>query len=301
MILRMPNAQKPTALRARVAYTLGTIHYRLGDYGSGRRLQEDEALTIFRQIGDRQGMAATLIGVALNKQALQQSDEAREHLQLSVQMWRELGNDSAADYALHNLGRIAAAQKDFATAWAILEPLAANFQARGDLRGAASAFCSLGDAAAIQGHFFKAKGYHQDGLELYRQVDDVAAIARVLADIGNVAREVGDFPGANDYYRESLRKAVEAARRTLIARALAGMGKCALAQGRFERALMLAGSGAELFQTIAASNVKKYRQTFSEILEQSRPAMDPAHYARILARSRCLALDQTLEYALAPD
>ncbi len=62
MILRMPAAQQPTGLRARVVYTLATLYYRLGDFGSARRLQEEEALPIFRQVGDRRGMASALVG-----------------------------------------------------------------------------------------------------------------------------------------------------------------------------------------------------------------------------------------------
>jgi len=301
MILRMPGAQSPTLLRARVAYSLGAIYYRLGDFGPARRWQEDEALPVFRQVGDLQGAASTLIGVALIKHSMQKVEEATEDLQESVQLWRALGNDSAADYALHNLGRFAVAQKDFATAWAILEPLAANFEARGDLWGAASAYCSMGDAAASQGHFFKSKSYHLDGLERYRKIGDAASMARVLADVGNVAREVGDYTGADAYYRESLGMAMEAARRTMMARALAELGKSALAQGHFERAVMLSGAASEHFRGIGDSNVAQYRQTFLETLEQARASLDAAIYARTLGRAKSLTLDQTLEYALGTD
>ncbi|MFN0105546.1 MAG: protein kinase domain-containing protein [Bryobacteraceae bacterium] len=298
-ILRMPAAQQPTALRARVAYTLATLCYRLGDYGSARRLHEEEALRIFRQIGDRRGMASALVGLGVIKHCLRRFEEAKGHLQSAVQMWRELGDDEAADYSLHNLARIAEAQKDFVTARAILETLAVNLRARGDVRGTAFALTSLGDVAAGQGHLGQAKEYHEDGLRLFRELGDAAGMAPVLADLGNLARDAGDYAAAEERYRESLRKAVEAARRTHIARALIGMATCALLQCRHERALMLAGSASAILKSVVASGLSDYRGTAQNILEQSRLQLDPADHARILAQSRCFTLDQTLEYALA--
>ncbi|MEX2263949.1 MAG: protein kinase [Bryobacteraceae bacterium] len=296
--LRMPTAQAPTSLRARVAYAAGTLCYRLGDSASARRLHEDEALPIFRRLGERKGTASLMNGLAIIKHHLQRSDEAKAHLEEAVEIWREMGDDASADYSLNNLARIAASQRDYATARAILEPLAANFRDRGDLRGAASALSSLGDIAASQGDLSRSKEHQQDSLRLFAEIGDTAGMARVLVDLGNLARESESYEEASEYYKDSLRKTAQRGRRTHLSRALVELAKCALRQSQPERALMLAGSVLGVLQTVAASAGNEYRKAVQEIIEQSRREMDPAAHAQVWAKSRCLTLDETLRYAL---
>ena len=296
--LRMPEAQGATPPRGRAAYAAATLCYRLGDYASALRHQAGDALPVFRQVGDRKSVASVLISLAFVKQGLGRTEESKAHLEEAISIWRDLGDDAAADYSLSNLARIAEGEGDYATAKAILEPLVGRLRARGNLRGTASALSSLGDIAAAQGDLSRAHAYQTESLSIFGELHDATGLARVLADLGNLAREGGRVGEARARFRESLRKAVEAGRRTHVVRALAGMAQCALSESQPERALALAGAALSVLQTIATSGDIKQRKLLQEALDRCRAGLDPAVYARELARCRRLTFEQAVAAAL---
>ncbi len=296
--LKMPEAQAATPHRGRAAYAAATMCQRLGDFASALRHHAADSLLVFRHLGDQKGVASVLIGLASTKQALGHPEDSKAHLEEAIVIWRELGDDVAADYSLNNLARISEKQGDHSTAKAILEPLVARFRARGNLRSAASALSSLGDIAAAQGDFPRAQAYQTESLSIFNELNDATGIARVLADMGNLARDRGRFEEANDRYRASLRKAVESGRRTHVVRALTAMAHCSLSESQAERALALAGSAVSVLQTIAAQNDIKHIKMIQDALDRCRVALDPAVYARGLAKSRRLTFEQAVAHAL---
>jgi len=300
-VLRMPGAGAPTLMRARLAYSASSLCTRLGDWASALRLQEGEAMSIYRHFGDRQGIATVHNGLGYIKRMLGQSTESRAHFEEAVQIWRSLGNDEAADYTLNNIARLAEKQLDHATAEAILEPLVDRFRARGNLRDAASALGSLGDCAAAQGQFARARDYYEQSLHSFTVLDDATGCARVLTDLGNLARETGHFDEAGKHYRESLRKASVGGRRTHIVRALAEMAVCALRQSATPRALTLAASASTILQMISSDVANEHRKMIQEVFDGCRAALFPAVYADLLARSRRMTVQQSIEYALKAD
>ena len=300
-VLRMPGAEAPTSLRARVAYSASTLCARLGDWVSALRLQESEAMPIYRQLGDRQGIATVLNGHGYIRGMLGQVTESRAHFEEAIQIWRSLGNDEAADYALSNMARFAESQGDHVTAEAIMQPLVDRFRARGLLRDAASALSTLGDSAAAQGHFARAREYYEQGLNSFRELDDTNGCAHALADLGNLAREAGHFDEAERHYRESLQQAAAAGRRTHIIRALVEMGVCALRQSWLERAFTLAASASAIQQLISSDSASEHRRAIQELLGRCRSALSPAVYADLSARSRRMSLQQSVDYALGFD
>ena len=240
-------------------------------------------------------------GLGYIRGMLGQCTESRANFEEAVQMWRSLGNDEAADYTLNNLARLAQSQRDHATAEAILEPLVDRFRARGNLRDAASALGSLGDIAAAKGEFQQAQDCYERSLDVFIELDDHGGCARILADLGNLARESGNFEEAGRHYCESLKKAADAGRRTQIVRALAEMSTCAFYQSYLERALTLAAAASGILKTIGSNSAKEQQKAIQDVFDRCRPILPSAKYADVLARSRRMTLQQSVEYALASD
>jgi predicted ATPase len=296
-VLRMPEAQEPTAYRARTAYLGATQCYRLGDFASSVRYHAD-GLSILRRLGDRTSIASVLIGIAMSKQALGRCEESRMHLEEAIAIWRELGDDVAADYSLSNLAQVAKAQGDYPTAKAVLEPLVHRLKARGDRRNTALALSSLGDIAAAQGDIRRAGEYQSESLAVFTELNDATGQAMVLADLGQLARNEGRFAEARSRYRESLRKAVEAGRRTHLVRALTGLAECALNDSDPAHAAALAAFALSQLETVAASGEIKHRKAVQEVLERCRAGLDPSLYAREMARCRRMTFEQAIAYVL---
>ena len=294
-ILHMPGAQAATVYRARSAYSAATMAYRLSDFaGANHRMQE--AIRIFRESGDRRGLASALLGAGAPLQQLNRWSEARAHLQESADIWAELGNETGRDYALNNLATVAQSEHDYEGARALLEPLVERFRLRGDTQATASALVALGDIAAAQQNPPFAQSCYTEALELFRTLRDDAGIGRVLAHLGDLNCDCGDHRAATNFYLEALRETVKVGRRSNIARVLGSIAECTAVQSRPKRALMLAGAATSMWSAVNGGDATA-RQCIQKIFDRTRLSIDPAEHDRVWCAGQCLTLDQVIQYA----
>lgn len=295
-ILRMPGTEDPTRLRARLAYSAGTLEYRLRNTSSSENWH-GEALRIFRDLEDCPGIAATLIALSMNARRDRRFEEARAMLEEAARLWRQAGDDISADNALSNLGMIAQDQGDYQGAGAIFEQLVVRFRAGGNLMGVASAMSCLGDVAAAQKDYVPARARYQQSLELFRQLDDRAGAARVLVDLGNLMRDCCDYEAARVLYLKSLQESVAVGRRSSIARTLTAMAECAVCQGRHVRGLKLAGAAAAIWRTVGAEGESAEQTAIQRVLETTASKLDLPQHSQAWTAGRAMNTPQVAMYA----
>lgn len=295
-ILRMPGAEDRTALRGRLAYCAGILEYRLRNTFSAEKWHR-EALEIFRELEDRQGIAASLNALSMNARRDKRFEEARAMLDEAARLWREAGDDVSADNALSNLGVIAQDQGDHQGAGAIFERLALRFRAGGNLGGVASAMSCLGDVAAAQKDYVLARTRYQQSLELFRQLNDRAGAARVLVDLGNLMRDCSDYEAARVLYLESLQESVAVGRRSSIARTLTAMAECAVCQGRYVRGLKLAGAAAAVWQTVGTEGESAEQNAIQKVLETTASQLPGPHHSQAWKAGQAMNTPQVAMYA----
>jgi tetratricopeptide (TPR) repeat protein len=295
-ILRMSGAGGVTVWRARAAYSAGTMAYRLNDFNSALK-HELDAIRIFRELGDRRGLASALLGGAIPMQQLKRCAEATSLVEEASCIWAELGEDSARDYALNNLASIAHSEGDYSKARAILEPLVQRFRARDDTQAAAWALSALGDIAAAQKEPQLARSHYEEALELFHFLDDPSSLARVMTDLADLNRECGDHQAAAALYMQALREAAKIGRRSSIARLLGAMAECAMAQDRSKRALTLAAVAAGLWHAVGGGGDTAARQAVRRVYDRTRLSLDPAEHSRIWKGDHPLSVDEAVQYA----
>jgi hypothetical protein len=100
-------------------------------------------------------------------------------------------------------GALAAAQRDFPAARALLEAALGEAAARGDPAGTARARCALGAVLTEQGDFRGARALLETGLAAGRGAGDRAAAAEAVAALADLTATEGDFPGAGALYAEA--------------------------------------------------------------------------------------------------
>ncbi len=296
-ILRMHGAQGRTALRARAAHSAGVLAGRMRDMPSSTNWFS-EALAIFRELNDRQGIATSLNALSLNARHERQFQEGRAMLEEAVQLWKETGDEAAADRALSNWGQIAKDQGDLEGARAVFEQLAVRFRARGNVGGAASAMSCLGDVAAAQNNGTLARSHYEQSLALFRGLNDRAAVARVLADLGNLTRDSKDYEAARAFYFESLQESVKVGRRTSLARTLAAMAWCAVCQERYTRAVKLAGAAASLWKTVGTAGDAADRDAIQRVWEATASRMPAPEHFSAWRTGQQFDVPQAVEYAV---
>jgi predicted ATPase/DNA-binding SARP family transcriptional activator len=233
--LARPGAESRTNERARALHGAGVLSYYQGDYRASRSLQE-ESLAIFRELGDRQGIAWALNGLADVADVQGEHDAARTLYEESLSLFRELGDRHGIASLLHHLGRVVRDQGDFDAARAYYEENLAIFRELGNRQNVAWALYHLGNVAAQQGNYEAAYAYQNEGLAIFRELGNRQGAAWVLHDLADAANVQGARDVARALYEESLSLFRELGNKLGVALTLHYSGDVIGAQGDFETA-----------------------------------------------------------------
>jgi predicted ATPase len=298
-LLRLEGAKAPSKVRGRVLFSAGALASQQGDYASATTLMR-QALEIARQLGDQQGVAVALNGLAVQSREQGDTAASRAFLEESLSVWRELGDAEGEARALSNLANAAKEQGDYARALSLCEECLSIFRRLGDQTGIAWSLSCHGDLAREQGDIGSAKSLYQQSLAAFRGLRDEWGVASSLADLGNLALDQEDYATAQRLYGESMSVFGELGHKRGIARLLDCFARAAAAQGQAERALRLAGAAAALRQSIGASLIPVEQAKLDQCLEQARRALSGTAASTAWLEGWALPPEKAIEMAAPP-
>ncbi len=177
----------PTAPRAKALKAAGNlVSAGQGDYASGRAFYE-ESLAIWRQLGNREGIA-TLLG-NLGFVAYCQGDDASGHAfyEESLAIRREVGDKWGIALSLNNLGSVACRKGNYEKANVLFKESLALWQELGDQQNIAMVLTGLGLAACGQGDYALARAFLRDGLAIRRSVRASLSIPESIEGLAGLA------------------------------------------------------------------------------------------------------------------
>jgi predicted ATPase len=161
----------PPALKAEGLLWAGSCRFFTGDYAGSAALSE-EALSLFRRLGDRQRVADTLDRLAAQQLAVGRVEEARASTTESLALFEQLGDRRRTMYPLNKLAELERRDGRPEQARAALERSVALAREFGDVWWAAASLHGLADWALEEG--------------------DVPRAARLCGESTAMARELGD-------------------------------------------------------------------------------------------------------------
>jgi CHAT domain-containing protein len=184
--------------------------YRLKDQDSPDSRQQavqklDEAISLFRAVGDRRGEAEVFQVLSFRFFVARDYQAAVDYLRQAQALWHSLaeyGAEATALYSMANyLGRLGESEKRLG---ALTEALGLR-RALGDRWGEALVLDSLGDLYDTMGGLQEALNAKQQALSIFRggqwRVDYEFT---ALADIGHIYEELGEPQKALDYHHQAL-------------------------------------------------------------------------------------------------
>jgi tetratricopeptide (TPR) repeat protein len=245
----------------------------------------EEALGIYRELGDLRGVVGQLNNLGVNRRFLGDYDGARYWLEQSVGICRELNDRSAIASALSNLADVLRRQGHAAEArTALLESLALFREVR-HATGQAWSLNHLGDLARATGQLAEARQHYQSGADIFRALGDPMGVARSAVDLGYLACEEGDFAAAHARFSDALRAFAALNHKLGIAIALEAFACAAVERQQFDRALTLAGAAAGVRRTVGSMATTVYESAASRDPEGQGfgPGHDDARLDRRLA------------------
>jgi predicted ATPase/DNA-binding CsgD family transcriptional regulator len=174
--LAHPSDGMTPTRRVRALTAAGRLAFLYADgpgshYTEAEQLQ-NEGLNIARQVGDRNGIAATLIELGMIHRLQRDLIRSVERLTEGLAISRELGDVAGIALALGNLGVTALVEGDHARAMALLRESLTHYRALGDRRRIAITQATLGLTAIRQGTPAEAARYFAAGLTEHLRLGD---------------------------------------------------------------------------------------------------------------------------------
>jgi predicted ATPase/class 3 adenylate cyclase len=202
-VLVLPGALSRTTARAKALQEAGSLAWSQGDYAAARTMYE-ESLTIYRELGNRPGIANALIGLGSVARAQGDLTAARALCEESLTISRDLGDRPGIARSLFNLGHTATIQGDPVASRAFYEESLSIYRELGDRVGIADSLTYIGLGIYFQGDYAAARTLFEEGLEIRRKLGNREDIAWSLAYLGEVAHDQCDFVVARPLFEESL-------------------------------------------------------------------------------------------------
>jgi tetratricopeptide (TPR) repeat protein len=253
----------PPYPRARALSGAGVMAFARGDYARALTLLE-QSLPLFREVGDKPGIAGALIIPGQMATFRGDYTRARELLDESLALYREVGDEWNVALVLNFIGSIPLRQGEDACAARLFE----------------------------------------EGLTVARRVGDRLPIRVSLYNLALARQAQGDLVGAAELLEEGVSLSAQAGDDASVAYDLEGLAALALRQGDPERAARLFGAAEALLDAVGGVPVYAYapdRSGHEQTVAEVRARLDPAAFAAAWAQGRALGRERTVEYAVTKD
>ena len=266
------------------------------------------ALTIYREIGDRQGEANSLHGLGIAYDKLGDYRKAIENHQQNLTIARKIGDRESEANSLGNLGTAYYNLGDYPKAIENYQQSLTIAREIGDHFGEANSVNGLGIAYDKLGYYPKAIENYQQSLTIAREIGDHFGEANSLGNLGVAYGNLGDYPKAIDFHQQSLAIDQEIKDRQGEGNSLYNLGYALLKLGNLEQAESILTKAMEVEESLRPGLPDNYKITLSEKQSDTYILLQKVLIARnktdaaleIAERGRARALAELLTKELSP-
>ena len=196
--------QNPRLSKSRQAiwhHQLGVLAQDRGDYDTAHDRYQ-QALSIFEELGDRAGIAATYhqLGILAHDQS--DYNTAHNRYEQSLHIEEELGNRAGMATSYQALGVLAQDRGDYNTAHDRYQQSLTIFEELGDRANMANTYHQLGTLAQTRGDYNTAHTRYQQSLTIEEELGNRASMATSYHQLGMLAQDQGDSPSRILYFLE---------------------------------------------------------------------------------------------------
>ena len=198
------QAADDPAGEAHCRFAAGAVAADRSQHAAARAAFE-QALPLYRQVGDVQGEANCIRSLGAIALARSQHDAARAAYEQALPLYRQVGDVQGEANCIQSLGAIALERSQHDAARAAYEQALPLYRQVGDVQGEANCIRSLGDIALARSQHDAARAAYEQALPLYRQVGAVQGEGNCIQRLGDIARAEGNVESAGERYAAALR------------------------------------------------------------------------------------------------
>lgn len=192
----------------------------------------EQALALYRQTGNQTGEARALSNLGFIDFLRGRPRQAAEHLTQSLGLFREIGDQVGEARTLASLGYVDLRQGRYEQAADHLRQSLILCKDAGDRGGEARALGNLGEIELRLCHFQQAAAHVQQALTLFREIGDRISEADARASLGLIDLGQGRPEQAADHLQQALSLCQQTGDLSSFASTLNGLGEVLLATGR---------------------------------------------------------------------
>jgi predicted ATPase/class 3 adenylate cyclase/DNA-binding CsgD family transcriptional regulator len=328
--------QGEAELEVRLAVALPTFWRTVGRMSDGARVLE-RVVALAPNVSPALRARALLVAGAF-AESLRDLVQAQAHLEASLRLYRELGDQPGVAAALHALGDLAEAQGDVPQALALLEESLALRRQLRDEPGIADSLRHLSRVAQAMGDLEQADTLLGEALAINEALGDRGGVAATLSELGWLAqgrrqpdqaialfREAGAHFQALGYqraranalvlegllhsrqgdHRQATACLLESLALSRAAQDTPGLGWCLTAlasviagEGATARAARLFGAGERVRDALGLELPPEFQRRYERAVAMARDALGDAAFTEGWAAGRALPLDQAVAEAL---
>ena len=224
---------------------------------------------------------------------------AIDFLNEGLTIYRDLGDEQGVAANLNILGTVAIYSGEYEQARAYYEESLDIFRKLEDRVGVSKCLANLGTVAFYSGDFARARNFYEESLALQRELGDMWGMAASLANLGATALNQRDYAEAARHYKESLPLLNELGDKASIAECLEGLAAAigAWKGGRPERAARLFGAAEALREAVGAPLSLASRPEYERNLNTARSLIHEVAFGEAWAQGRAMSLEEALALA----
>jgi predicted ATPase/class 3 adenylate cyclase len=257
----------------------------------------EQALALWRELGDKRGMADALLFLGRVVRLQDEYERSEKLVEESLALFQEQQIMWGVVWSLLSLADVALDQGDPAQALGPVEEALALTQSLGDTYGNMWARCLRGRLAHLQGDLELAATLLEESLAWLRYMGSPSRF-EILNDLGQVALDQGDADRAAALFGESLKLSWEPENEIDITFSLVGLAGIAGALGQPARAAQLLGAAEAIRVSIGRSLTPVERTVFDRYAATVRAQIDDATFAVMWAEGQKMTLEQAKAQAL---
>ncbi len=190
--------------RASIAVDVGSLYFARGENNRARELF-DQALPLYRSIGDARGEADCLRYLGGLKFLESDNGRSRELLDRALLLYRSVGNVLGEAYCLHDLGELEFHESDYDRARELFDQALPLLRSVGDMLGEANCLRNLGELEVRESGYDHARKLFYQALSIFRRVGSVVGEANCLRNLGQLAFSESDSSRARELFVRAMR------------------------------------------------------------------------------------------------
>ncbi len=225
-------------------------------------------------------------------------EQAKASSQEALTLYRELGDKRGVAYSLYDIGWVELMQGNDEQAAPLVDESLAMVRESGDEWGISTALNALSAIAGDRGDYERAEASYEEALAGSRELKDTYSVAMALVNLGLVVTRRGDYERTRMLVKESLLLSRQLGSKINIAECLEILSEMAGALGDFRRAARLWGTADALREAINAPWPPLERRLYESYLAAIRSRANEALWRRSWEEGRAMTMEEAFTYAL---